>query len=130
MNDAAGSQHSGRNSLLKKTTWDVLKEGDQPTATNFSPSELRCSRLQSSLIYRLKLDSLKTKYVKNIKCVCGAPITINHLLLDCHTIRAFLPQTFTKKPPTRDTLSAALIDLKTINDIAKALINCPVHSYL
>ena len=109
--------------------WEVVKEGDS-TATNFPPNDLKYCRSQSSLIYRLKLDSLRTKFVKNIQCICGAPVTVNHILLECQIVRTFLPRTFSKKPPTRDTLSAALIDITTMNDISKALITCPVNSYL
>ena len=45
-----------------------------------------CPRHMASVIYRLRCNALKTKYVKNVKCVCRSAITIQHILFDCPII--------------------------------------------
>ena len=89
-----------------------------------------CCRTISSLIYRLKLDALKTKFVKTVRCVCGDKISTTHILLDCQQIRSLLPKSFTEKPPVKETLSAAFSNVDLIKDIAEKLLNSPVSAYL
>ena len=50
-------------------------------------SILCMSRKSSRLLLRLRLNSWNTKYVKDVKCVCGEEITIKHLLLECHFLQ-------------------------------------------
>ena len=44
-----------------------------------------------TLSYRWKLDAFRTKYVKNITCVCNAPLIRDHIL-KCKLLRPYLPE--------------------------------------
>ena len=44
---------------------------------NFHPRQL------TKILYKLRTNSWKTKYVKDILCDCGSTITIQHIVCDC-----------------------------------------------
>ena len=117
--------------LLEKTIW---KQWTQNTnQSNCKPivlSNLNCSRKISSLIFRLKLNALKTKFVKNIRCICGTTISVSHILLNCQQIRSLLPISFTTKRLSEDNLHHELADLKTMIGIAESLLKCPISHYM
>ena len=41
------------------------------------------ARNLSSLLCRLTLNAWRTKYVKEVKCVCTKSISLSHLFFDC-----------------------------------------------
>ena len=44
------------------------------------------TRKINSLMFRLRLNAYKVKYVKTVKCLCGAIINTEHILLHCPVI--------------------------------------------
>lgn len=48
------------------------------------------SRYVYSTIFRLRLDSIKVKYIKNIHCPCGQPLVLDHILHHCNIIKTRL----------------------------------------
>jgi len=49
------------------------------------------SRHIISLAFRLYLNAWKTKYCKNVTCLCKNNISINHILKECTEIKKYLP---------------------------------------
>ena len=45
------------------------------------------SRQLSSLMFKIRLNAFKTKFSKDIKCICGHQVSIKHLLLQCPNIK-------------------------------------------
>ena len=43
-----------------------------------------CPRYITCLIHKLRMNSWKTKYSKDITCVCKEPLSIHHILMECH----------------------------------------------
>ena len=93
-------------------------------------SNLFCSRKVSSLIFRLKLNALKTKFIKNIQCICGSSIGVKHILIHCQQIRPFLPRSFTSLKFSDDNLHNAVKNLQIIRPVAENLLQCPISHYL
>ena len=56
-------------------------------------SHYRISRLRQivSLVYRIKLNAFKTKFVKGIRCCCGREISCSHILFECKDLKPVLP---------------------------------------
>ena len=53
--------------------------------TNFSNTQSMipdCPRQLASLIYKLRLNSWKTKYTQNV-CICSKALSVHHLLFEC-----------------------------------------------
>ena len=118
-------------SLLERTSWKTWTANTNMSSDHATIlSHLHCSRAVSGLIFRLRLNALRTKFVKNIQCICGSPINICHILLNCQQIRSFLPQSFTLKRYSEDNLHHALTDLRTVTSIAESLLKCPLSRYL
>nr|QFQ61212.1 hypothetical protein [Conus magus] len=42
----------------------------------------------SSLIYKIRLNSWKTKYSQNIACACSKPLSGEHILFHCPILNA------------------------------------------
>ena len=36
-----------------------------------------------SLMSKIRLNSLKTKYIQSIKCICGMQLSVDHIILNC-----------------------------------------------
>ena len=54
--------------------------------TNFIPVKreiLDCSRYVSNLIYKMRLNSWKTKFSQNVACACSQPISFEHIFFQC-----------------------------------------------
>ena len=43
-----------------------------------------CPRYIACLIHKFRMNSWKTKYSKDITCVCKEPLSIHHILMECH----------------------------------------------
>ena len=50
---------------------------------NNKNSILSCPRNVASLIYKLRLNSWKTKYSENISCICLGKISVHHIFFEC-----------------------------------------------
>ena len=76
-----------------------------------------------SLICRWKLNSLKTKYVEHVSCICGNRITIDHILT-CQLMQGHMPLL------SSSTISAILGDPLLTYDFFKSLLRSPIGSLL
>ena len=118
-------------SLLQETIWKNHKNESRISKTKpFGRIFLNCSRTVSNVIFRLKLDALKTKYVRDIKCPCSEPLSVNHILLDCQQIRAFLPITFREQNSTIDHLITSFSDPSAMISMAEGLLKSPVSNFI
>ena len=92
-------------------------------------SSILCmSRKSSRLLLRLRLNSWNTKYVKDVKCVCGEEITIKHLLLECHFLQDLYLQSNIDTKVFSD-VNFLLYDDK-IFEIVKILLDSPLAELL
>lgn len=81
------------------------------------------SRSLVGLAYRIYLNSIRTKYCVNVKCVCNEHISIKHLLSECNIIRLLLPENLLH-------LSGDSLTFEESLNLAKVLIFSPVGQYL
>ena len=117
--------------LLHDTAWKKFLNETRPTTTKaFGRISLNCSRTVSNAIFRLKLDALKTKYVRHIKCACGRPFNINHMLLNCQQIRAFLPVNFREQNSTVKDLISTFSDASSMIAMTEGLLQSPVSNLI
>ena len=80
----------------------------------------------SSLILRLKLDCLRTKFSKTT-CSCGENISRDHILFHCPVMKQFLPKLpINAKLNLQDTLE----DMVTLVNIAEACSQSPIGHLL
>ena len=47
---------------------------------------LKWPRKLSCLIYKLQLNTWKTKFCKDVKCICGQLISIHHIIYGCEKL--------------------------------------------
>ena len=52
------------------------------------------SRQIMSLMFKLRLNAFRTKFTKDIKCLCGNQITIKHFLLHCPIVNGQITKSF------------------------------------
>ena len=88
------------------------------------------SRQVISLFFRFKLNSLKTKFSKNISCICGHRLDISHILFSCQPIKPSLPKSFTDLSLTEDNLADLLQNTSVLCDIIQSLIQTPILPFL
>ena len=84
------------------------------------------SRQVTSLFFRFRLNALKTKFSKDIKCICGNKFHINHFLFNCQDLKPFLPKSFTDLLLTEDKLFDLLHNTSVLCDIVTCLIESPI----
>ena len=60
-----------------------IKSNYNPKSKGVKISPLHLPKKMSSLLLKLRLNSWRTKYVKDITCTCGENITIQHILFEC-----------------------------------------------
>ena len=129
-------------SLLERQTWSDFKNMYKEDGLGIFTSSFRdgllkiqyawtynnksilYSRNVISLMFRLKLNSFKTKFVKTVKCICGADITNYHLIFDCYVLKPLLPN-FQEK-----SLQDVFSNHKLLLQIAQTLLNSPVGLFL
>ena len=51
-------------------------------------------RKETSLAFRLMLNSWRIKYCKDIKCICKKEITLHHLIIECQKMKQHLPTNY------------------------------------
>ena len=128
------SLHEGY-SLLQNACWKHFRKklqdlgymwNDNTSQTLHSYDGLKIynQRNITSLIYRLKLNAFKTKFSKNITCLCGDKISNSHILSRSEHLKPFLPAI------PKYSLEKILSDQKLLWDIAVALIQSPISRYL
>ena len=88
------------------------------------------SRQLTSLTFRLKLNSFKTRFSKNVICSCGERITQEHILFSCPVMKLFLPGSFTSVYISEEFLPNLLQDFSVLMDIAETLIHSPLGRLL
>ena len=77
----------------------------------------------NSIISRLRLNALKTKYVHSIKCNCGSPLTVEHLLLNCPKLKLNIIFNYS-------SLQTVLNSPPILTNISKYLLNNPISNLL
>ena len=113
----------GRPILKKKSPLTFVKE-------KLSNSHLHYFRLVTSLIFRIRTNSLKTKFSKNANCICGRRISLGHILFNCQDIRTFLPHTFKSSVSSEEDLQNKLNDPEVVTDLVEALLRSPIAGLL
>ena len=93
-------------SLLGKVSWDsvirrqkecpnIIKDNKGKFFKNLvkykTGHNLHQERILKSLIFRIRLDAYKTKYCKNVTCICGQNITPFHVIFLCRNTKKYLP---------------------------------------
>ena len=66
--------------LFRRVTWNQFTTNTRVTGTYL---HFHGARNLSSLLCRLTLNAWRTKYVKEVKCVCTKSISLSHLFFDC-----------------------------------------------
>ena len=128
--------------ILEKTAWKIFytnMEG-KPILKKKSPltfvkeklsnSHLHYFRLVTSLVFRIRTNSLKTKFSKNANCICGRHISLSHILYNCQGIRTFLPHTFKSSVSSEEDLQNKLNDPEVVTDLVEALLHSPIAGLL
>ena len=127
--------------ILEKTMWKRLRDRSESrykrkklhippwSVRTLSVSTFR-SRMINSIYYRILLNALKTKFSKNVKCICGESFTLNHALFYCATLSNFLPKNFTEQKYTEDSLETIIANDNLVYDIAVNLFHSPVSKLL
>lgn len=95
-----------------------------------SNSHIHYYRLVSSLVFRLRTNSLKTKFSKNVKCICGQQISLEHILFDCQIIKKCLPHSLTYNNPSKEDMQDALNDSGVLTEVAQALLHSAISDLL
>ena len=84
------------------------------------------SRNISSLIAKLRLNALKTKYSNNITCVCKNILSVPHIIKDCCIFQDYL-----KDIPNIDKpIQSILNDIESLTQLAKKLHNSTIKNLL
>ena len=102
-------------------TWN---DNSCQTLKTYNGLKLYNQRNVTSLLYRLKLDAFKTKFSKNITCLCGERISSGHILSQCEDLKPFLPNI------PKYSFQKIISDHKILWDIVVALIQSPISRYL
>ena len=131
-------------SSLKLTSWDRfltrsnMKSAPQTKITSpiyslrekLSHTTIYYSRLITNVFCRVRLNALKTKFCKCVKCICGEQFTLYHCLFHCVKVRAFLPKCFLERQYSDDNFSELIADQAVLFDISESLVNSPVFAFL
>ena len=82
------------------------------------------------LSHRIRLNSIKTKFSKNVQCTCGTPLSIEHIFQICPEIRKCLSDKFITHIDTTHDMNTVLNDPLLLTDLSKSLINSPIGNLL
>ena len=80
------------------------------------------SRQMSNVARRIKLNSLKTKYISNITCKCSKQFSLNHILKECVEYKALIPEIHNRDPSELDIIECI--------KVAKILSETEIFEYL
>jgi len=81
------------------------------------------SFILNSVISKIRLNSLKTKYTKHIACTCGAKLTINHILFLCPILQY-------QQLHKQDSLNSVLNSPPLLLDLAKNILTSPISNLI
>ena len=115
---------------------------NNPNLDNFSTKFIKFCRNQlkyktvnyyrkiASLSIKLKLNSLKTKYCKLIKCKCGHQLSIEHLIKFCPLTTQFFTQDLRKKILNTEDITSLFEDHQFLLQCAENLCTSPLEGLL
>jgi len=88
---------------------------------------IQCPRYISSVIFRLRCDAMKTKFVKNISCICSEQLSVQHIIFDCTVLNALFHE---NEINVKEHFTNVSDFLNSSNDIVqtvvKVILNSPV----
>ena len=113
-----------------KCTKSSLKKHSITNILNLTSTSNFYSRIVTGLFFRFRLNALKTKYSKNVKCICNDDLDIPHVLFRCQPLRRFLPKSFTDLSLQDTKLHDILDNFTVLGDIIKSLIQSPIYTLL
>ena len=121
--EQCNTNEEGKRLLKKRFSFAFVKG-------KLSNSNIHYFRLVTSLIFRLRTNSLKTKFSKNANCICGQHISLSHILFNCQDVRKLLPHSFTSKVFAEENLQDILSDSEVIIELVEALLHSPIANLL
>ena len=110
--------------LLKKRFSFALVKG------KLLNSNMHYFRRVTSLSFRVRTNSLKIKFSKDVNCICGQRISLSHILYNCQDVRKLLPLSFTSKVLAEENLQDILSDSEVIIDVVEVLLHSPIANLL
>ena len=85
----------------------------------------------TSLVYRFRLNALRTKFCKNIKCICENQLSVKHLFVDCPKVKQLFDKTSLKlRLLKKNSFEDILNDFSMLCDISNLLNQSPVGIFL
>ena len=78
---------SGTLKLSGHEMCSLLDKCTRVVPTDLDNDILSCNRNVVSLMYRLRLNSWKTKFVQNV-CICSSEMSIHHIFFECPILLA------------------------------------------
>ena len=123
--------------LLEKTSWNHVNKLQKCSSTGKINRHISCytqvcrcqNRLLTKLMYRLKLDALRTKFCKNVMCICGSKLSPRHVILQCELLEPCFPRRLTDRL-LKMTFDQIISDKVLLLDIVKVLVRSPVGNLL
>ena len=121
---------------LKRIIWLQLEQKNQTFTIpaniswcrniiiNLYRGNVKNRRSIAAVISRLKLNALKTKYSKNVKCTCGDMLSPQHIIFDCSNIRNVIP------PIDKKSMKEFFSDHSLVLTVAKSLLSSSIYSLL
>ena len=91
------------------------------------------SREIRSLLHRMRLNSLRTKFCKNIRCMCGETLGVGHLLINCPRARELYRKSGVcslSDGSSPSSVSKILNDYSFLSSVCKCMLHSPVGIYL
>ena len=116
------TETSKLNSKLQKPLYTASK--------NMSNISTYFSRMVSTVFFRIYLNALKTKFCRNVKCVCGESFSLHHALFHCKKMCDFLPKNFTEKKLKEDSFGEIISNERLLYDISISMLHSPVSALL
>ena len=90
-----------------------------------------CPRDLTKVLYRLRCNAWKTKYVKNISCTCTNPISVQHIFYECPILNTLFQEKGIDIKKCSSNISDFLHSSESIVlHVIRILMNSPIGSYL
>jgi len=105
----------------------INKSSINPTLLWKTANKLKSFPL-TSLISKIRLNSLKTKFIQNITCQCSSPLSLDHLLFNCPIIKQ--STALNSATSNINSLEDILNSTKLLNLMAKTLLSSPIRNQL
>ena len=91
--------------LISPSVREMYSLIDKHFKSNFKKKKFKRRmgfRQITSLAFRLMLNSWRTKFCKEVKCLCQRDISIHHLFVECQNIKPFLPTKYQSIQSVKD----------------------------